>query len=584
LVTSPETRRGLLRRLLRTYLAPHWPELLLAFVAAAVSAAMTFLVANLMQPIFDTFIARDSGKLIPIAGAAFLVFAVRGLASYIQNIVVNRLGQRVVADIQRDTYDRLIEADLNVLHGQAAGALVTRMTADVNLMRYAVVESVTNAGKNTVTLLALIGLMFWKDWYLSTVAFLIFPLTGLYVSRLGKRLRKVSTATQVEQGRFASLLVQTFQNAKHVKASGAERFEKGRVDAAVERLFRLNLRAFRISALGEPVTEFASGLAVAVLIVVGGSRITGGHLTTGGLVAFVTAFLLAYEPMKRLSRSNAILQQGLAAAERLFDLIDVQPSIVDAPGARMLDAAPMSIELERVSFAYAEGGPPSLHGVDLSVPAGRTVALVGASGAGKTTILSLIPRLYDPSDGTVRIAGQDVRNVSLASLRAKIALVSQEIAMFDDTVAANIAYASPNASQAAIEDAARAAAAHDFIQAMPDGYQTVIGENGVKLSGGQRQRLAIARAILRDAPILLLDEATSALDTESERAVQAALQRLRTGRTTLVVAHRLSTVVEADRIVVLEAGRVVEQGTHQELIAAGGVYARLYGTQLRAAG
>ncbi|MDB5365083.1 MAG: msbA [Rhodospirillales bacterium] len=583
-MTSPETRRGLLRRLLRTYLAPHWPELLLAFVAAAVSAAMTFLVANLMQPIFDTFIARDSGKLIPIAGAAFLVFAVRGLASYIQNIVVNRLGQRVVADIQRDTYDRLIEADLNVLHGQAAGALVTRMTADVNLMRYAVVESVTNAGKNTVTLLALIGLMFWKDWYLSTVAFLIFPLTGLYVSRLGKRLRKVSTATQVEQGRFASLLVQTFQNAKHVKASGAERFEKGRVDAAVERLFRLNLRAFRISALGEPVTEFASGLAVAVLIVVGGSRITGGHLTTGGLVAFVTAFLLAYEPMKRLSRSNAILQQGLAAAERLFDLIDVQPSIVDAPGARMLDAAPMSIELERVSFAYAEGGPPSLHRVDLSVPAGRTVALVGASGAGKTTILSLIPRLYDPSDGTVRIAGQDVRNVSLASLRAKIALVSQEIAMFDDTVAANIAYASPNASQAAIEDAARAAAAHDFIQAMPEGYQTVIGENGVKLSGGQRQRLAIARAILRDAPILLLDEATSALDTESERAVQAALQRLRTGRTTLVVAHRLSTVVEADRIVVLEAGRVVEQGTHQELIAAGGVYARLYGTQLRAAG
>jgi subfamily B ATP-binding cassette protein MsbA len=574
----------LLRRLLRTYLAPHWPELLLAFVAAGVSAAMTFLVANLMQPIFDTFIARDSGKLIPIAGAAFLVFAVRGLASYTQNIVVNRLGQRVVADIQRDTYDRLIEADLTVLHGQAAGALVTRMTADVNLMRYAVVESVTNAGKNTVTLLALIGLMFWKDWYLSTVAFLIFPLTGIYVSRLGKRLRKVSTATQVEQGRFASLLVQTFQNAKQVKASGAERFEKGRVDAAIERLFRLNLRAFRISALGEPVTEFASGLAVAVLIVFGGSRIADGHLTTGGLVAFVTAFLLAYEPMKRLSRSNAILQQGLAAAERLFDLIDVQPSIVDAPDARGLEPAPMSIELEGVSFAYAEGGPPSLYGVDLSVPAGRTVALVGASGAGKTTILSLIPRLYDPTEGTVRIAGQDVRDVTLASLRAKIALVSQEIAMFDDTVAANIAYASPNATQAAIEDAARAAAAHDFIQAMPDGYQTLIGENGVKLSGGQRQRLAIARAILRDAPILLLDEATSALDTESERAVQAALQRLRTGRTTLVVAHRLSTVVEADRIVVLEAGRVVEQGTHDELVGAGGVYARLYGTQLRAAG
>ncbi|GIL38353.1 ABC transporter ATP-binding protein [Roseiterribacter gracilis] len=582
-MTKPDARRGLLRRLLRTYLQPHWAQLLLAFVAAGVSAAMTFLVANLMQPIFDTFIARESAKLIPIAGAAFVVFGVRGIASYIQNIVVNRLGQRVVADIQRDTYDRLIEADLSVLHGQAAGALVTRMTADVNLMRYAVVESVTNAGKNTVTLIALVGLMFWKDWYLSTVAFLIFPLTGLYVSRLGKRLRKVSTATQVEQGRFASLLVQTFQNAKHVKASGAENFEKGRVEAAIDRLFRLNIRAFRISALGEPVTELASGLAVAVLIVVGGSRIADGHLTTGGLVAFVTAFLLAYEPMKRLSRSNAILQQGLAAAERLFELIDVQPTIVDAPTAQPLAEAPMSVELDRVSFAYAEGRPPSLHAINLHVPAGKTVALVGASGAGKTTILSLIPRLYDPADGIVRVAGQDVRGVTLQSLRHKIALVSQEIAIFDDTIAANIAYATTQASQAQIEDAARAAAAHDFIQALPDGYQTMVGENGVKLSGGQRQRLAIARAILRDAPILLLDEATSALDTESERAVQAALQRLRTGRTTLVVAHRLSTVVEADRIVVLEAGRVVEQGTHAELVSVSGVYARLYGTQLQAA-
>jgi len=391
-------------------------------------------------------------------------------------------------------------------------------------------------------------------------------------------MRKVTANTQEQMGTFNTLLEQSFQGVRMVKAYGMEGYEQSKIEAISETICNLVYKASRVRAASSPVMETLGGVAVAVVILYGGQRVISDATTPGAFFAFITALLMAYEPMKRLANLNTNLQEGLAATQRVFHLLDMAPEIVDAPDAKPLAVAGGGLRFQDVSFTY-DGERKALSALNLEVPAGKTVALVGASGGGKSTILNLIPRFYDVTEGAITIDGQDVRAVTTQSLRANIALVSQEVALFDDTVRANIAYGRFGASQEEIEQAARNAAAHEFISALPEGYETLVGEHGVKLSGGQRQRLSIARAMLKNAPILLLDEATSALDTESERQVQDALEKLMTGRTTIVVAHRLSTVVEADLIHVIDRGRVAETGKHSELLAKNGIYARLHALQ-----
>lgn len=569
----------IVRRLLREHMLKYWPRLLATAGCMALVAATTVAMAKIMQPIIDeVFIARNQYLLLPIALAALAVFVVKGLATYGQSVLLSDVGRKVIAELQERMFGRLMEADLASFHETASGKLVSRFTYDVQQLYGAVANAITGMVRDSLSVVGLVILMFVTEWKLALVAFFVFPLALLPIARLGRRMRKVSRSTQTEYGQLTAWLSQIFQGIRHVKAYNAEEREAGRARSLIWLIARLNQKAARISSASHPIMETLGGLAIVAVILYGGNEVISGRSTAGEFFTFITALLLAYEPMKKLANLNSTLQQGVAAASRVFTLIDSKPNITDKPGAITLGRVTGSIEMREVHFSYGDD-TQALHGVTIEVPSGRTVALVGPSGAGKSTVLNLIPRFYDVGAGAVLIDGHDVRDVTLSSLRAQIALVSQDITLFDDTVRANIAYGRPAATQEEIETAARNAAAHDFILSLPDGYDTVIGEHGVKLSGGQRQRLSIARAMLKDAPILLLDEATSALDTESEKAVQAALHRLMVGRTTLIIAHRLSTVRNADIIYGIADGRVVERGTHAELLARNGLYARLWNLQ-----
>jgi len=491
---------------------------------------------------------------------------------------MTRVGQRIVADIQLSLFARLMRADLAFFHANPTGTLISRFVNDAGLLRNAATTVLAGIGKEAVTAAFLVALMFYQDWVLALIAFVVFPVALRPIASVGRRMRRVSADTQAELGQFMTLLDQTFQGARQVKAYGMESYETKRAGRLVERLFDLVERAARVRSIASPLMETLGGIAVALVILYGGHQVISGARTPGTFFSFVTALLLAYQPLKTLAGLNTSLQEGLAAAQRIFTVLDIEPAIRDKPHAETLRIKGGEIRFEDVHFVYGNGAP-ALQRLSLTVPAGKTVALVGASGAGKTTILNLVPRFYDVASGAVRIDGADVREVTLASLRAAIALVSQEVTLFDDTVRANIAYGRFGASDQEVVAAAKAAAADEFIRALPQGYDTPVGEHGIKLSGGQRQRLAIARAMLKNAPILLLDEATSSLDSESERHVQAALRLLMRGRTTVVIAHRLSTVIDADIIYVVDAGRVVESGSHAELIRRDGIYARLYALQ-----
>ena len=572
---------ALISRIFKDYVAAHSGSVLLATFFMIVSAVLTAGFAAMIEPIIDDVLTAGNLQRVWLLGGGILaIFLLRGLATYQHTVIMNRVGQTVVGSIQYDLFSRFIDLDLSFFHNNPSGQLISRVVNDVNVMRSAVTDGITGLGKNLLTLIFLIGVMFYQDWFLSCLVFLIFPFTAVFVVWVGRRLRKMSKRIQQDMAHLSDMLSQVFQGVRLVKAYGMEDHERERARGAINKVRELTIKSVRVNNLSTPVNETLVGLVVFAIIVYGGYKVAGGASTAGELLSFITAFSMSYEPMKKLARLNSSLQMGLGAAERVFDMIDRAPIVQEVPGARSVSYTKPDITFEAVDFDYGTG-EHALSRVSFTMPGGTVTALVGPSGSGKTTIMNLIPRFFDPTAGRILIGTDDIRSLSLASLRQNIALVSQDITIFDDTVWANIGYGRKGAYQDEIIKAAIAAEADDFIRRLPDGYDTRLGEEGLKLSGGQRQRIAIARAILRDAPILLLDEATSALDNEAERAIQNTLAELQKGRTTLVIAHRLSTVQNADQILVMENGRIAERGRHADLLTMPGVYSRIHGAGIR---
>ncbi|MEL6062946.1 ABC transporter ATP-binding protein [Methylobacterium sp. DCY52] len=575
----PGDTAPLLARLWRTWLYPHRATLAVVLVLIALVGASTGLYPALIKAAFDAFDRKDAAAIAYGPLVVIVVTAMRGFALYGQTVLTNRVVTRVEADMQAALYGHLIESDLAQLGRESPAALTQRFTTDFAFIKEALTRISTVLLRDIAMLIGLVAALLWMDPVLTLVAGLTVPFVAGPIGRIGKKLRRVSTSTQEQMGATASLISESLQGARVAKTYAMETYLKGRAAQALDEVRRLKMKAANARGQLDPLLEIGGGIAVAGVLVLVGQRVLAGEKTVGDFTGYVAALLLAAQPARALGNLNAILQEAAAALRRYFDVMDEAPAIREAPDARPLTVTEGAIRFEGVQFRYRPDAP-ALEGIDLHVGAGAVTALVGRSGSGKSSLLNLVPRLYDVTAGRVTIDGQDVRAVTLASLRAAVAVVSQEVVLFDDTIAANIGFGRPGASRAAIEAAAQAAAAHGFISALAEGYDFRVGPGGGRLSGGERQRVALARAFLKDAPILLLDEATSALDSESERLVQEALTRLMRGRTTLVIAHRLSTVREADQIAVMEAGRVIETGRHDDLLAAGGVYARLHRLQL----
>ncbi len=572
-------RRAILARIWREYTRPRWPWLAGALAAAATVAILTAQMFRLLEPAMNgLFVEQNREDLWVIPLAIIGVAIARGVAALFQATLVNRLGHGMVGEMQVRLFGRMVRSDLSQLRSAHSGKYVSSVLFDANLVREAFTQGMVNYVQSGLIVVATISYMLWLDWSLTLLVLLAMPVVSWVMGGFARRTKKAAEGAMGETAALSTAVMESLDGVKVIQIEGRENDEQARVQDVVSRRQTHVIKGANARAYAAPVTEMVSTFVVAAVLAYGGWRSQSGGMNVGEFTAFIGLLMGAGQALRQLANLQSVMAEGFAGADRLFKALDVEPEIVDAPGARPLGDGKLDVAFEGVSFRY---GPktPALKDVSLTVRQGESVALVGPSGGGKSTLLNLIPRFYDATSGRVTVGGEDVRAVTLASLRSHIALVTQEPFLFDDTLAANIAYARPGATQSEIEAAAKAAAAHDFIAALADGYETRAGEGGARLSGGQRQRIAIARAFLKDAPILLLDEATSALDTESEAQVQAALERLMKGRATLMIAHRLSTVRSADRIYVIEGGRVAEIGTHASLVKAGGLYARLAKTQ-----
>jgi subfamily B ATP-binding cassette protein MsbA len=567
------------RRLLE-YARPHRARLAAALGAMVLYGAASAGLAALIQPIFDEVLPTRQ-HLLPITLAILGVYLVKGLGSYLSGFLMTDVGQRVVRDLRNVLFRHILGQSAAFFSQQTTGRLMSRITNDVGQVQRAVSETIGDLTRESLALVGFAAVLFYYDARLALVCLTGAPLVVYPLARLGQRVRRTTRRSQEALEHMSHVSAEAFTGHRIVKAFGAEGRETAKFEQSSQHFYRTNMKVTGVLSVLPPLMELIGGVAFVAALWYGSQEIAAGRLTTGEFTAFIAALFMMYGPAKKLSRVNADLQQAIAAAERIFEMLDTHSEVGERAGAAPLPPFTRAIEFRDVQFAYGGADDATLRGVSFTVGAGQTLAIVGRSGAGKTTLVNLLPRFYDVTGGAILVDGRDVRDVTLSSLRAQIGMVTQETVLFDDTVAANLAYGRPAATRAEIEAAARAAHAHEFIATLQRGYDTMIGERGQRLSGGQRQRLAIARAILRDSPILILDEATSSLDAESEMLVQEALSALMLNRTSFVIAHRLSTVRRADAIVVLERGRIVEAGTHDDLIARSGAYAKLYELQLQ---
>ena len=559
---------------------PYSKQLAVAMVFMLIAGAMQAAQALLLKPVLDdVFLKKDIATLRWVPFAVIGIFFLKASCNYGQTIIMSFIGLKIITNLRNRLYQQIQKQSLSFFTSHPTGILMSRITNDVSSIQSASSEAITSLIKDTVSLFSLVCVIFYTDWKLAFVALIVFPVTIYPIAKFGKKMRKVTTSSQITMGTLTSLLQETISGTRIVKAFCMEKYENERFAAENQTLLKYNMKAVSVNAISSPLMDFLAGIGIGGIIFYGGYNVIQGTSTPGTFVSFLAAALMLYEPVKRLTNVNNTIQQGIAGADRVFSIIDRVPDIEDKPDAVELPSITKNIDIENVTFRYEE--KPVLKNINLSIKSGEVIAFVGMSGGGKTSLVNLIPRFYDVSEGRVLIDDRDIRDVTLQSLRSQIAIVTQQTILFNDTVRNNIAYGDIDRTEDEIVSAAKAANAHDFIMKLPKGYDGNIGELGTKLSGGEKQRISIARALLKNAPILILDEATSSLDTEAEIEVQDALNNLMKGRTTLVIAHRLSTIRNADRIIALVDGQIIEEGNHETLMEKKGEYFRLYNLQFK---
>ncbi len=577
--------KQILKRLINSYLKKHYIKIFISIVCMVIVAGATATNAWLMQPVLDDiFINKNKDYIVIIPVIILLIAFFKGIASYFQSVLMSFVGYKIVADLQRHMLTTLLKCDLSFFNTTNSGTLVSRFLADVGALSRGVHNVIINIVKDSLTFIFLLGVMFHHDPKLATITLLIFPLAIYPISRIGKRLRKISKNTQVGFGLLTKKLTESFQGIKTIKSFNAEKIEISKIDKEIENLFFLTLKSTKVNSISRPLMETLGGFAVALIVFVGGTQVITGETTPGTFFSFLTALLMAYQPLKSLATLNATLQISMASAERIFEIIDQKPTVIERKPNKdsMLKANnSYNLRIEKVDFKYENSPNLILENINIEIIKGQKVALVGHSGAGKTSLLNLIPRFFDVKKGHIFLGNINIRDLSLKFLRDHFSIVSQDVILFDETIKTNIAYGRENAKLHEIQNACEKANCNEFIDDLPNKLNEYVGEKGVKLSGGQKQRIAIARAFLKNSPFLLLDEATSSLDSKSERKIQVSLSKLMKNKTSLVIAHRLSTILDADKIVFLHKGKVEAVGKHKFLLKNSKIYKNLYEIQFK---